>query len=65
MSAKQPALDSLEKPLVEFIKSAEQLREQLQRYRGIRGAKIAQLPATATLADCINKVNEVIDLLQG
>jgi len=63
--SRQPALDPIDKPTAELVKVLEQLRDQALRYRGIRGQKINPLSSTATLTDCINKINEVIDLLQG
>lgn len=40
------------------------IRENLQIITGQRGAPIAKLDTTATLADVIAKVNEIIDRLQ-
>jgi hypothetical protein len=43
----------------------EATKERLEVIAGLRGVKIALLdPATATLEDCVNKINAVVDLLQ-
>jgi hypothetical protein len=43
----------------------EALKENVEEVRGLRGTKIKALPSTATLADVITKINEVITRLQG
>lgn len=40
------------------------LKESVERITGQRGGKIVQLESTATLADVIAKVNEIIERLQ-
>ncbi len=45
---------------------ADAVKEWVEVVQGLRGdAKVAKLPATASLGDVIAKVNELIDLLQG
>jgi len=43
----------------------ESLRERVDRLTGDRGTKVKKLGPTASLEDCILKINEIIDLLQG
>lgn len=40
------------------------IKENLEVLFGQRGGKIEQLPSTATLEDCISKINELINKLQ-
>lgn len=40
------------------------VKENIESITGVRGGKIAELPATATLADVIGKVNEIVARLQ-
>lgn len=42
----------------------QSVKESLETMMGRRGGKIAPLPATATTADLIEKVNEIIAALQ-
>jgi hypothetical protein len=43
----------------------EAVKERLEVIAGLRGVKIALLdPATATVEDCANKINAVVELLQ-
>ncbi len=43
----------------------EAVKERLEVIAGLRGVKIAKLDAaTATVAGCAAKINELIDLLQ-
>lgn len=41
------------------------LKENVEDLRSMRGLRITALPASATLADVISKVNEIITRLQG
>lgn len=56
-----PALTGLE-PQVQ--KPLEAIKENLETLTGRRGTKIKKLGPTSTLADAINKINELIGLLQ-
>jgi hypothetical protein len=40
------------------------LKENMEQIMGQRGSRIAELPSTATLAELIAKVNEVIGAMQ-
>lgn len=42
----------------------QSIKETLEVITGQRGAKVAKLPADASLADVVAKVNELIDRLQ-
>lgn len=46
-------------------KHIEAIKENLEELRGIRGDKIEQLASTATNAEIISKINEVITKIQG
>jgi hypothetical protein len=41
------------------------IKENIEIITGRRGTKIAKLKDTASTADIINKVNEIVDLLQA
>lgn len=43
----------------------EQLRERVDTITGTRVEKIKKLGPTASDEDCIRKINEIIDRLQG
>jgi len=43
----------------------EAVKESIETLTGLRGGRIAPLPATASAADVVAKVNEIIDRLQG
>lgn len=49
------------KPNDDFSRS---IRERLESIAGERGAKLKQLNQDASLSDVINKINELIQLLQ-
>lgn len=49
------------KPNDDFSKS---VRERLETISGERGTKLKPLNQDASLSDVINKINEIIDLLQ-
>lgn len=42
----------------------EAVKERLELIAGLRGGKINKLPATATTAEIVAKVNELVALLQ-
>lgn len=43
----------------------EAIKERLEILSGLRGVKIAPLdPATATVEDCANKINAVLEIFQ-
>lgn len=42
----------------------EAVKEDLERIIGVRGGKIEVLPSTATTAQIVAKINEIIDRLQ-
>lgn len=62
----------MKKPTIPQVPRAEQpragfdhsIKETLEIITGRRGGPIQPLPADASLADVINKVNELIDRLQ-
>lgn len=64
MSQKFIAIPSapLDSPVRQHL---EALKENVERLRGVRGVKIKPLASTATLADVINKINELIDQSQA
>lgn len=41
------------------------IKENQEARMGMRGTRVEELPSTATTADVINKVNDLIRLLQG
>lgn len=43
----------------------EAVKEAIETITGERAGKIAPLPATATLADAIAKINELLDRVQN
>lgn len=43
----------------------ESVKERLEVIAGLRGGKILPLESTATLAECIAKINEIRAVLQG
>lgn len=43
----------------------EVVKENLEVLSGLRGGKIKELPSTASAADVIAKVNEILKRMQG
>lgn len=54
-----PGTDTALRPVLQALKENQEAR------MGMRGTRVDELPATATTADIIAKVNELIRLLQG
>lgn len=62
-STKKPALGSLPKdPTRRQFDSA--IKERLEIISGERGTPISQLSTNASLSDVINKINEILSMLQ-
>lgn len=57
-----PQVPRLEQPRAGFDQS---VKESLEVLMGRRGGSIKPLPATASTANIIDKLNELIDRLQG
>lgn len=61
MSARIPSTQGIDHGIKRIL---DPIKEMIEVIKGIRGEKIKPLPATATLADVIGKINEVVEKLQ-
>jgi len=51
---------------VGVLRSLQSLREWVEVVQGVRGSgKVKPLPSSATMDDVIDKINEIVSLLQG
>ena len=62
MSANIPSTSGIDPQLRKVL---DPVKENIELIKGRRGTKIGKLLATATSAEVIIKVNEIIDRLQG
>lgn len=61
---KKPAIPSVPKAGVDRTRFDSAIKERLETMGGDRTGKLEPLPATATLADVIAKVNALIEAVQ-
>lgn len=57
-----PATNGISEPIVKVL---EPIKQNIEFANGTRATKIARLGLTSTLSDVINKVNDIIDRMQG
>lgn len=62
---KTPAIPSVSDIPEPVAKLLGPIKENIEFMTGQRAAKLARLGPTSTLSDVINKVNDLIDRLQG
>ena len=62
MSANIPSTSGIDPQLRKVL---DPVKENIELIKGRRGTKIGKLLTTATPAEVITKVNEIIDRLQG
>lgn len=60
MANKKPEVPSVATLPSDLSRYLRPIKENIDLLTGVRGGPIAQLPATAVLADAINKINELI-----
>ncbi len=56
-----PALQGVDVRMAQYLGP---MKENLEQIQGLRGGRISSLPTTATTAEIIDKINEVLTRLQ-
>lgn len=57
-----PATVGIAEPIAKVL---EPIKENIEFANGTRATKLGKLGLTSTLSDVINKVNDIIDRMQG
>lgn len=61
---KKPAIPSIPKDGESRVRFDQSLKENIEVLRGDRGVRLSPLESTATTANIIAKINELISVLQ-
>jgi len=63
--SKKPGIPAFKAELSSMYRALELIRQNVEQITGVRGGPIEQLPATATPAEIIRKINEIIGRLNA